>query len=134
MIDLHSHILRGIDDGAHSLDDSLEIACAAVADGITVIAGTLHVRDDWPTDAGVMGCAPRESRPWPPTRSGTPRCRPARSCSPAWSTAAHSSRSQGDVMNPSRSFLPPLPVAALLAAVGVAGSEARTAKAKGDNQ
>jgi protein-tyrosine phosphatase len=54
MIDLHSHILRGIDDGARSLEDSLEIARAAVADGITVIAGTPHVRDDWPTDAGVM--------------------------------------------------------------------------------
>ena len=54
MIDLHSHILRGIDDGARSLSDSLEIARAAVADGISAIAGTPHVRDDWPTDAGVM--------------------------------------------------------------------------------
>jgi protein-tyrosine phosphatase len=54
MIDLHSHILRGIDDGARTLEDSLDIARAAVADGITVIAGTPHVRDDWPTDAGVM--------------------------------------------------------------------------------
>ena len=39
MIDLHSHILPGIDDGARTLEDSLEIARAAVADGITVIAG-----------------------------------------------------------------------------------------------
>jgi protein-tyrosine phosphatase len=54
MIDLHSHILRGIDDGARTLDESLDIANAAVAGGITVIAGTPHVRDDWPTDAGVM--------------------------------------------------------------------------------
>ena len=54
MIDLHSHILRGIDDGARTLEDSLEIARAAVADGIQLIAGTPHVRDDWPTDAGVM--------------------------------------------------------------------------------
>jgi protein-tyrosine phosphatase len=54
MIDLHSHILRGIDDGARTLEDSLEIARAAVADGISAIAGTPHVRDDWPTDAGVM--------------------------------------------------------------------------------
>jgi protein-tyrosine phosphatase len=54
MIDLHSHILRGLDDGAGSLEDSLEIARAAVADGTTVIAGTPHVRDDWPTDAGAM--------------------------------------------------------------------------------
>ena len=54
MIDLHSHILRGIDDGARTLEDSLDIARSAVADGITVISGTPHVRDDWPTDAGVM--------------------------------------------------------------------------------
>jgi protein-tyrosine phosphatase len=54
LIDLHSHILRGIDDGARTLEDSFEIARAAVSDGITVIAGTPHVRDDWPTDAGVM--------------------------------------------------------------------------------
>jgi protein-tyrosine phosphatase len=54
MIDLHSHILRGVDDGAQSLEDSLAIAREAVADGITVIAATPHVRDDFPTDAGVM--------------------------------------------------------------------------------
>jgi protein-tyrosine phosphatase len=54
LIDLHSHILPGIDDGARSLEDSLDIARAAFAGGITVIAGTPHVRDDWPTDAGVM--------------------------------------------------------------------------------
>jgi protein-tyrosine phosphatase len=54
VIDLHSHILRGIDDGARSLEESFDIARAAVADGITVIAGTPHVRDDWPTDASVM--------------------------------------------------------------------------------
>ncbi len=54
MIDLHSHILRGLDDGARTLDESLEIARAAVEDGTEVIAATPHVRDDYPTDAGVM--------------------------------------------------------------------------------
>jgi protein-tyrosine phosphatase len=54
VIDLHSHILRGIDDGARNLEESLEIARAAVSDGITVMACTPHVRDDWPTDASVM--------------------------------------------------------------------------------
>jgi protein-tyrosine phosphatase len=54
MIDLHSHILHGLDDGAASLADSVEIARAAVADGITTIAATPHVRDDWPTDPTVM--------------------------------------------------------------------------------
>ena len=54
MIDLHSHILPGVDDGARSLEDSLEIARAAVADGIEVLAATPHVRDDYPTPAGTM--------------------------------------------------------------------------------
>jgi protein-tyrosine phosphatase len=54
MIDLHSHILPGLDDGARTLADSVDIARAALADGITVIAGTPHVRDDWPTDAESM--------------------------------------------------------------------------------
>jgi protein-tyrosine phosphatase len=54
MIDLHSHILRGIDDGARTLADSLDIARAAVTDGIVAIAGTPHVRDDWPTEAALM--------------------------------------------------------------------------------
>jgi protein-tyrosine phosphatase len=54
MIDLHSHILPGVDDGAGSLADSLDIARAAVEDGISVIAATPHVRDDWPTAAEVM--------------------------------------------------------------------------------
>jgi protein-tyrosine phosphatase len=54
MIDLHSHILPGLDDGARTLADSVDIARAALEDGITVIAGTPHVRDDWPTDAETM--------------------------------------------------------------------------------
>jgi protein-tyrosine phosphatase len=54
MIDLHSHILPGLDDGARTLVESVEIARAALEDGITVIAGTPHVRDDWPTDAESM--------------------------------------------------------------------------------
>ncbi|MBG1232687.1 CpsB/CapC family capsule biosynthesis tyrosine phosphatase [Aestuariivirga litoralis] len=42
MIDLHSHILPGIDDGAADLDASLAIARMAAADGIQVMAATPH--------------------------------------------------------------------------------------------
>lgn len=42
MIDLHSHILPGVDDGAQSLDDALAIARMAEADGIEVMACTPH--------------------------------------------------------------------------------------------
>ncbi len=54
MIDLHSHILPGLDDGAVDLADALEIARAAAADGITAIAATPHVREDYPTTADAM--------------------------------------------------------------------------------
>jgi protein-tyrosine phosphatase len=54
MIDLHSHILPGLDDGARDLEDALEIARAAVADGIRTIAATPHVRADYPTTAAAM--------------------------------------------------------------------------------
>jgi len=43
MIDLHSHILPGVDDGARSLAESLEMARIAVADGIGVMACTPHI-------------------------------------------------------------------------------------------
>lgn len=43
MIDLHSHILPGIDDGSKSLEMSLEMARIAVNDGITMMACTPHI-------------------------------------------------------------------------------------------
>ena len=43
MIDLHSHILPGIDDGAKTLEISLEMARLAVADGIHTMACTPHI-------------------------------------------------------------------------------------------
>ena len=42
MIDLHCHILSGIDDGAPDLTESLRMAEAARAEGIRVIAATPH--------------------------------------------------------------------------------------------
>lgn len=43
MIDLHSHILPGIDDGAKTIDVSVKMARMAVDDGVTVIAATPHI-------------------------------------------------------------------------------------------
>ena len=54
MIDLHSHVLFGIDDGPETLEGSLAICAAAAADGITVLAATPHVRDDHPTTPELM--------------------------------------------------------------------------------
>jgi protein-tyrosine phosphatase len=43
LIDLHCHILPGIDDGSPDIDTSLNMARMAVADGITTIACTPHI-------------------------------------------------------------------------------------------
>lgn len=43
MIDLHCHLLPGIDDGAQTLDESLELARLAVADGIKHTVCTPHI-------------------------------------------------------------------------------------------
>ncbi|MEG0496822.1 MAG: CpsB/CapC family capsule biosynthesis tyrosine phosphatase [Carnobacterium sp.] len=45
MIDLHCHILPGIDDGAKDMEDSIEIAREAVAEGITHILATPHYKN-----------------------------------------------------------------------------------------
>lgn len=43
MIDLHCHILPGIDDGAVDLSVSLEMAKAFVEQGVTIVACTPHI-------------------------------------------------------------------------------------------
>jgi protein-tyrosine phosphatase len=43
LIDLHCHLLPGLDDGAEDLDVALEMARLAAADGITTAACTPHI-------------------------------------------------------------------------------------------
>lgn len=43
MLDLHCHLLPGMDDGAVDLDMALEMARLAVADGITTVACSPHI-------------------------------------------------------------------------------------------
>ena len=43
MIDLHCHILPGIDDGAADLSVSIAMAKAFVRDGVSVVACTPHI-------------------------------------------------------------------------------------------
>lgn len=45
MIDLHCHILPGIDDGPPTVEDSLELARRAVEGGIRKVVATPHVND-----------------------------------------------------------------------------------------
>jgi protein-tyrosine phosphatase len=48
VIDLHSHLLPGLDDGSPDLEAAVALAREAVADGVTVMAATPHLRADFP--------------------------------------------------------------------------------------
>jgi protein-tyrosine phosphatase len=48
MIDLHAHVLPGIDDGPPHLDGTLELLKRAVANQTRIIAATPHLRGDFP--------------------------------------------------------------------------------------
>jgi protein-tyrosine phosphatase len=50
LIDLHSHILFGLDDGPPDIEGSVAMARVAVANGIHTIAATPHVREDYRYD------------------------------------------------------------------------------------
>jgi len=46
MIDLHCHILPGVDDGSLDLADSLALARQAASDGVERVCATPHIRHD----------------------------------------------------------------------------------------
>jgi len=43
MIDLHCHILPGLDDGARTMDEAVSMARIAAADGIHALVATAHI-------------------------------------------------------------------------------------------
>ncbi|MEO6444269.1 MAG: CpsB/CapC family capsule biosynthesis tyrosine phosphatase [Gemmatimonadaceae bacterium] len=68
MIDLHTHILPGVDDGSRSLDNSLRVLERLAAEGVTAVACTPHL------DASQADSAPLEEhgRLMEELRSGAP--------------------------------------------------------------
>ena len=54
MIDLHTHVLPGIDDGPPTVDGSLEMARAAAAAGTTTLVATPHITWELPNDAAIV--------------------------------------------------------------------------------
>ena len=54
VIDLHSHLLPGIDDGAPDLDASVEMGRAAVAGGVDAIVATPHVSSTYANDPATF--------------------------------------------------------------------------------
>jgi protein-tyrosine phosphatase len=62
MIDLHAHVLPGIDDGPPTLEESLSLARAAVAAGTTTIAATPHIDRGFEVDPHRVPPAVEELR------------------------------------------------------------------------
>ncbi len=54
MIDLHCHILPGLDDGAADIGDSVAMAGQAEADGIESVCATPHIRHDHRVQIGEL--------------------------------------------------------------------------------
>lgn len=54
MIDLHSHVLPGIDDGPPTIEGSLAIARAAAAGGTSVLVATPHVNWRYRSDPATI--------------------------------------------------------------------------------
>jgi len=47
MVDLHAHLLPGVDDGAETLDDAVRMCQFAAADGVAAAVATPHQRHEW---------------------------------------------------------------------------------------
>ena len=60
--DIHFHILPGVDDGPSSMDESVALAAAAVADGTRTVVATPHVRPGFLTDVSDLPDRVRELR------------------------------------------------------------------------
>ncbi len=56
MIDIHTHVLPEIDDGASSLDEAVSMCRAAATDGCTAVVATPHQRHEawWNADLGRL--------------------------------------------------------------------------------
>ena len=62
MIDLHSHVLPGVDDGPATLEESVAMLQAMEHEGVELVAATPHVREDYPTSPSTIEAGIEELR------------------------------------------------------------------------
>jgi protein-tyrosine phosphatase len=48
LVDIHCHLLAGLDDGPRRMDDALVMCAAAYAEGVRLMAATAHQNPRWP--------------------------------------------------------------------------------------
>ena len=54
LIDLHSHILHGVDDGPESFEMSMEMLCLACDTGIRALVATPHILDNFQNEELII--------------------------------------------------------------------------------
>jgi protein-tyrosine phosphatase len=54
VIDLHFHLLPGVDDGPPDLDAAVALARAATNIGVATIVATPHVSSQWPNTSRTI--------------------------------------------------------------------------------
>ena len=54
MVDIHCHILYGLDDGPGTLETSVQMAEMAIAEEITHVVATPHANSTWKFDPGLI--------------------------------------------------------------------------------
>ena len=56
MVDLHVHILPGLDDGSQSMEESLELAELALEGGVSLLAATPHSNQEGRFEKMIPQC------------------------------------------------------------------------------
>jgi protein-tyrosine phosphatase len=62
VIDLHCHIVPGVDDGPETMEEAVALARAAQASGTETLVATPHIREDHPFEVGSLAARVEEVR------------------------------------------------------------------------
>src|SRR5713226_9843715 len=49
LVDIHCHLLAGLDDGPRTEEEAVSMCRLAYAEGVRMVAATAHQNEDWPS-------------------------------------------------------------------------------------